>query len=137
MIIRTYDAAIIAPAAKCFLKTEEIVDPIDWVANKDNIALVNEYGDLALFEKGIRNIYTGHYYFESRGRKAITAAREFLDVLFNSCYNIEVLMGLTPLTHLGARWLTRQVGFKSYGVSFVDDKPYEMFIITKKEFNEQ
>lgn len=135
MISRTYDAYQVAQAAKCFLKTEEKVDPIDWIADPENIALINDRGDMALFERGIKHVYTGHYFFKSRGRKAIESATAFLDELFNSCYNIKVLTGLVPLGHLGARWLSRQVGFKSYGIEYINNKPYEMFIITKKEFD--
>lgn len=134
-IERIYDAQLVGIAAAHFLKSEDKVDPIDWVSNKDNIVLQNDRGDLALFEKGVRHIYTGHYYFKSRGRAAITAATEFLDTIFNTCYNIEVLMGLTPVEHLGAKWLTRQLGFKSYGFETVGDQEFEVFILTKKEFN--
>lgn len=136
MISRVYDAELIAPAIREFLKSEDKVDPIEWIANSDNIVLRNDNGDMALFEKGIKNIYSGHYYFKARGRKAIEAGTEFLDNLFNSCYNIDVLMGLVPLTHLGARWLSRRLGFQSQGVVHSSVRPYEMFIITKKEFNE-
>ncbi len=107
----------------------------EWLAKPTNIALTNEIGDLALFEIGFNNVYTGHYYFKSRGRKAIVAARAFLDEIFNTCYNIDVILGLTPITNLPARWLTRQVGFKSHGVVQGPKRHYEMFIITKREFN--
>lgn len=135
-VTRVYDASLIAPAIKQFLKSEDQVDPIEWLSNPDNIVLQNDRGDLALFEKGVKNIYSGHYFFQSRGREAIKAGTEFLDNLFNTCYNIPVLMGLVPLTNLGARWLSRQIGFKSHGVVHSSVRPYEMFIITKKEFNE-
>ncbi len=134
MINRTYDANLIAPAIKFFLGTEDKIDPIEWISKPTNIALVNDNGDVSLFELDVNNVYNGHYYFQSRGKKALLAAREFLDTAFNSCYNIPLIMGLTDLTHLGARWLSRQIGFKSYGVVKAD-KPYEMFILTKKEFN--
>lgn len=132
--MRIWDAYKLAPAIKHFLKSESKVDPIDWLSNSDNIILENEHGDLALFERGIKHIYSGHYYFKSRGRKAITAGKNFLDELLNSCYNIEVLTGLVPIDHLGARWMSRQLGFTSHGVVHLHDKHYELFILTKKEF---
>lgn len=135
--MRTWDANKIAAAIKQFLKSEELVDPIEWLSNPDNIVLENSCGDLSLFERGIKDVYTGHYYFKSRGRSAITAGTDFLDELFNTCYNIHVVTGLVPLTHLGARWLSKRLGFKSQGIVRVHDKPYEMFIITKKEFNNE
>ncbi len=136
-MVRTYDVNLIAPAIEFFLKSDTQVDPVDWIANPDNIVLQNDSGDIALFEKGVKDTYSGHYFFKSRGRSAIRAGQEFLDELFNTCYNINILMGLTPLTNLPARWMSRQLGFKSYGIIQSERKPYEMFIITKKEFNEK
>jgi hypothetical protein len=135
--MRTYDATLIAPAVEFYLKANsDKVDPIEWLSNPDNIVLMNDHGDLALFEKGIKDVYSGHYFFKSRGRQAINTGRDFLDELFNTCYNIDILMGLSPLDNLGARWMSRQLGFTSYGaVTYKDNKSYEMFIITKKEFN--
>ena len=134
MISRCYDTKLVTEAVNFLLKHDE-VDVEQWLANPDNIVLVNDQGDMALFEKGVKHIYTGHYYFKSKGRKAIEAGKNFLDNLFNTCYNINILTGLVPLTHLSARWMTRQLGFTSHGVVHIDNKHYEMFIISKKEFN--
>lgn len=131
---RTWDATKIAPAVEHFLSSSEKVDPIEWLANPDNIVLTNTKGDLALFEKGIKHVYSGHYYFNSRGRQAIASGLEFLDELFNSCYTIRVLTGLVPLRHLAARWLTRRLGFTSHGHVQLEDH-YELFILTQEEFN--
>lgn len=135
-MIRCYDAALIAEAASTFLKHEDC-DCIDWIADPNNIALVNDQGDMALFEIGLKHIYTGHYYFKSRGRQAIDAGHEFLDAIFNTCYNINVVMGLTPIDNRAARWMSRRLGFKSYGDQQIGDQHFEMFIITKKEFNQE
>lgn len=135
--MRTWDVIKVEPAITHFLGPDNTVDPIDWVSQPENIVLENDKGDLALFEYSfpIKKVYSGHYYFKSRGRSAIQVARGFLDELFNSCYNIHVLMGFVPNDRKDARWLTKQVGFTSYGVDEINDKQYELFIITKKEFN--
>lgn len=137
--MRTWDAIKIGAAIKHFLETDETVDPIEWLANPVNIALENDSGDLALFEYGFptKKVYAGHYYFKSRGRQAIDAAKGFLDELFNSCYNIHIVMGLVPTVHLAAKWLTRRVGFKFYDIEEIDGKQYDLFILTKKEFNNE
>jgi hypothetical protein len=137
--MRTYDALKIATAIKHFLKTEEKVDPIEWLSHPEHIVLENDCGDLALFEYGFptKKIYSGHYYFKSRGRAAIEAAKGFLDELFNSCYNINVLMGLVPIERKEVSWLTRKVGFTSYGYEEIHNQEYELFIITASEFNSQ
>lgn len=136
-ITRIWDAVKINEAIKCFLKTEDIVDPIDWLANPTNIVLENELGDMCLFEYAFtdKTVYSGHYFFKSRGRQAIVSSRNFLDELFNSGYNVNVLLGMVPLTNKAARWITRQIGFKSYGYEEVRGTEYELFIMTKKEFN--
>lgn len=133
--MRTYDVQQVRETIEGLHEDGVNMSAEDWVNNPANIALVNDSGDVALFEIGFKNVYTGHYYFTSKGRKAIQVARQFIDELFNTCYNIEVILGLTPLTNLPARWLSRQVGFKSHGVVEGPKRHYEMFIITKREFN--
>lgn len=135
MINRTYNSEKINEAIESLLDNDEHVTAEEWLSDPTNIALENDRGDIALFEIGLKNIYSGHYFFKSRGRKAINAAKEFLDEIFNTCYNIEVIIGLTPITNLPARWLSRQVGFKSQGIVQGPKRHYEMFIMTKREFN--
>ena len=134
-LVRTKDPEVIREAIESFKERGLDVDPVEWINWPTNIALINDEGDIALFEIGFKGVYTGHYYFKSRGRAAINAAKGFLDELFNTCYNIDILLGLTPLTNLPARWISRQVGFKSHGIVEGPKRHYEMFIITKKEFN--
>lgn len=131
---RTFDANLVDKAVRLFNKnTETVFDPISWVSDHRHVALQNSSDDLALFERELPNVVTGHYYFKSRGKDALKAGRAFLDEIFNPCYNVEVIRGLTPLTNLGARWMSRQIGFKSHGVVKVLDKPFELFILSKKE----
>jgi hypothetical protein len=137
MITRSYDPTLIAPAIEFYLKSTSLVDPGEWIKDPSNIVLVNNDGDIALFEKGIRDVYSGHYYFKSKGRKAIDNGKAFLDELFNTCYNVDILMGLCPITNLPARWMSRRLGFASQGAITYNDKHYELFVITKKEFNAQ
>ena len=135
MINRIYNAEKIDEAIGSLLDNDTNVTAEEWLSDPANIALENDRGDIALFEIGLKNIYSGHYYFKSRGRGAINAAKEFLDCIFNTCYNIDILIGLTPITNLPARWLSRQVGFKSQGLVQGPKRHYEMFIMTKREFN--
>jgi hypothetical protein len=51
-------------------------------------------------------------------------------------YGAKALRGLTPVNNKAARWATRQVGMKSQG--FVPNSKghmFELFIVTKEEFN--
>lgn len=132
-MMRTYDRQVIEPAVNHFLGEGHDIDVQDWIDKPTNIALVNDSGDLALFEK--RGTWQGHYFFKSRGRLAITAGLNFLDEIFNPCYNISVITGLTPLTNLGARWLSRKLGFQSQGVINIDNQSFELFMMTNKDIN--
>jgi hypothetical protein len=133
--LRTKDLEKITPAIE-FL-SHGTVDPQDWIDNKNNIVLENSNGDLAIFEFAIKDkpIYSAHYYFKSRGREAIKAGKAFLDELFNSDYGVNVLMGMVPDERKDVKWMTRQLGLKSYGPQEARGKLYELFIITKEEFN--
>jgi len=135
--MRIYDVDKVKEVLE-YLKIED-VNAEEWVADPANIILENEHGDLALFEYGLltSKLYSGHYYFKSRGRQAIKAARDFLDEIFNTCYNISIMIGLTPVKYKAARWITRQIGFTSYGFEEIHGKEYELFILTKKEFNNE
>lgn len=135
--MRTWNALKIGVVIGHLLKSDDLVDPIEWLANPVNIALENSVGDLAIFEYAFptQKIYSGHYYFQSRGKQAIQSGRDFLDELFNTCYTINVLTGMVPVEHLGAKWITRRLGFTSHGIEEVHGKEYELFILTKKEFN--
>lgn len=133
--MRTFDARLVSEAVSFFRKTELDFDPIDWVSNPANIALGNGQ-DMALFEHETPRVVTGHYFFQSRGRQALEQGRLFLDEVFSPCYNVEVIRGLTPLQHLGARWMNRQLGFTSHGVVQSTIGPHELVILTRKEYFE-
>ena len=137
-VSRIWDPIKINKAVEHFLGPNDI-DIIEWLADSTNIVFENSQGDLALFEYGLptKAVYSGHYYFNSRGRQAIKAGKEFLDELFNSCYNINIVMGMVPIERREVKWITRQLGFKSYGPEEARGKQYELFILTKREFNNE
>lgn len=126
---------MIAPAIELFLEANAYqVDPIEWISDKKNIVLINDKGDMGLFEPAVRQYYSAHYYFKSRGRDAINSALEILDVIFHTCYNIPVMTGLVPEHRRDVKLTTRRLGFTSYGTIHCDGKPYELFILRKEDF---
>lgn len=131
--MRTFNAHLVYTAVKDITKGEPTFDCVGWIAHPLNIALTNTDGDIALFEVERPGYMSGHYHFNSRGRSAITAGKSFLDEVFNPCYNVEVIRGLTPLENLGARWMSRQLGFTSYGAVKTDLGPHEIFILHRKD----
>lgn len=131
--MRTFDSEVIIQAIEPYLKKLHgfVVD--DFVKDEENYAFSNDDLDVAFFQMQRPGVYTGHYFFHSRGRAAVVAAKDFLKEAFDTG-DIEIIEGITPLQHLGARWLNKQLGFKSYGVSPTKAGPCELVILTKKEW---
>lgn len=107
----------------------------DWASDLFNVALKNDNDDVAMFEYVKEGLYTGHYFFNSRGKMALQEAKKLLDEIF-SYPEVEVIQGFTPLTKLGARWMSRQIGFASHGVILLNE-PCEYFILTRSEYLER
>lgn len=128
--MRTYDIAKVTRAVSQYAESITGFYPEYWLADEDNIALIDGE-DVALFEYVRDGVYFGHYFFKSRGKDAVTTAQRFLKEAFAK---MEVIQGLTPLTHLGARWLNKRLGFKSYGVIKTPTGPCELLIMTKDEW---
>lgn len=133
MISRTYDLAVVKRATDPYRNEMLGFFPEDWLGIKENIALSDEEGNVCLFEYGAKGLYTGHYFLIVRGKQAVKAAKEMLKAAF-SLDEIEVIRGLSPLEKLGARWMNRQLGFKSYGVIQTESGPCELVILTKNEW---
>lgn len=110
--------------------------PDEWIKNPDNVALINENKDVSLFQQMLPGVMFGHYFYHSRGREALKTALAMRDEIFSGPYNVQVVQGLTPLQKLGARWLNRKLGFKSYGVIDTVAGPCEVVILTKEEWRQ-
>jgi len=128
----TRNAEALAEATKEYRYELIGFEPREWITIKDNIALIDAENNYAMFEKGDDGYYTGHYFFNARGRKALRIAKAMLYFLFSHT-DIKVVRGLTPLQKLGARWMSRQLGFKSYGVVHTQSGPCELFILVKEQ----
>jgi hypothetical protein len=103
-----------------------------WLANPDNYALI-EGRNIAFGEKKGDGIYHVHFCFdEARGRTAIELTRRMLSAFYHAC-PVRVCVGLIREDNRRARWLIRQVGFTSLGMTDTDDGRREMFFHTNKE----
>jgi hypothetical protein len=90
--------------------------------------------DIGLATYEYPGMYTVHWFFVSRGRKAINLAKDMFDYMFKH-HEAKALRGLTPEDKKAARWASRQTGMKSYGlVPNEKGKLHELFIITKEDF---
>lgn len=134
--MRTYDTSLVSHAV---LQYGDVTgfEPVSWLSDLNNVALTNQNKDIALFQRQEENPVSGqgHYFFWSRGKDAIKAGKEFLREFFTGPYNIEVIMGLTPLTHKGALWMNTQLGFKKLEVVSSHLGELQMVMLTKEEWS--
>lgn len=138
--MRTFDHILIAKAISQY--ADEIVgfDPLTWTENQSNVALINDNEDIALFERLPLNPVAvfGHYFFWSRGKEAVKAAKHFLEEIFNGDYNVKVIIGLTPVDHKAALWMNRQLGFtETEGILPHETGDVKMVTLTKQEWSKQ
>ena len=121
------------------LTIKSILDKYPTLTKDYKINLYDEYllkdDNLMVFEKVKEGIYTGHYFFNSRGRAAIEVAQLLVQKAFSSF--AEVIQGLTPINQKGAKWLTLKLGAKSYGIVETINGPCELFIMTKDEWRKK
>lgn len=106
----------------------------EWIGNTGNVCLRSGQ-DFGMFDLTYQGVYTAHYFFspETRGRKAIDLARQMLRKAFVD-HGARSIRGLTPIDNRKALWMTRHLGFTSYGLADYKDDPHELFILTLDEF---
>ena len=115
-----------------FPELTEAFSIYDYEPYGHNISVLDG-NDLMLFEYSSKGIYTGHYFFQSRGREAISQAKKIISKVFER-KDVYALKGLTPLSQKGARWLTRQLGATSFGEVLTEHGPCEFFLMTKEQW---
>lgn len=93
--------------------------------------MITDGENVAMFELSSDGIYTGHYFFTARGKTAIKVGKEMVAYFFSHT-KARTIRGLTPIGNLGARWMSRQLGFKGYGVVCSGYGPCELFILMKE-----
>lgn len=135
MITRVTDPAVLTEELAPYKDTiGDEFEANEWLGNDRNIALTDN-NSFGLFQYEIPGVYTGHYFFSNnvRGKEAKRLATEMLIIAFRD-YGIRVIRGLTPVKNKKARWMTRQLGFKSFGILDISDDTCELFILTRDDF---
>lgn len=107
-------------------------DPADWLLDDGNVAL-REGDSYGLFQQDLPGVYIGHYFFTVKGKEAMALARKMIGEVF-SRYDCRLLIGLTPIEKRHAAWMTRQLGFKSYGKTEHQGIEVELFQMTRDEW---
>ena len=135
MITRTRSQKLVSAATAQYADEIDGFDPEEWLASDDNVALANG-NNVALFEREMPGVVTGHYFFFCRGREAIELSKQMLNEIFTGPYNVQVIRGLTPLDNKGALWISRKLGFKPYGDIKTHVGLCRLFILTKQEWEQ-
>lgn len=133
MIKRSFDLDLLLRAAKHpMVKSPEEHFRI-WFSRPKNLMFADgENVGLATFE--YPGMYSLHWFFKVRGRKAINLGKEMIANLFEN-YGAEVVRGFVRTENKASRWAARQLGLKSMGIiKFSDGEDNEMFCATKAEF---
>lgn len=134
MIWRTYSVEDVEEAIEPY-KEDLAGEPVrEWLHGSLNIALRNTKGDVSLFEYRQPGVFTGHYFFKSRGKEAIESAEDMLHEIFSEVYDCNCIVGMTPLDKKGAVWMSRHLGFKNMGDADIGGRTHRVFVMTKKDF---
>lgn len=136
MIERTFNSDIVAKATAQVEYGPDEEHVKDWLAYEGNVAFTNDTEDVGMFERVLQHedaVY-GHYFFFSRGRKALDVAKEMVEAIFDPQYNVNRIVGITPVSHRGAIWMNKQLGFKSCGTVELQGEEYECVMLTAKEW---
>jgi hypothetical protein len=135
-VIRTHNIDILNAATKEYKNELTGFYPDLWLSIPMNVALTNEAGDVGLFERTaeMSGTVTGHYFFHSRGQKALLTAKEMLREIFTGPYDVTSIVGLTPIENKGALWMNRQLGFGHEEEEDTVAGPCRFVLLTKQEW---
>lgn len=138
--MRTYSLEkVLAATSQYYDGNLKGFNPEKWLQHSKNVALINENDDIALFEHQAdmsEGTVCGHYFFHSRGKQAIKTARSFLEEIFSEEYDVESIIGLTPVEHKGALWMNKRLGFKEHGTIDTVEGPHMFVLLTKQQWKD-
>jgi hypothetical protein len=132
--VRSFDLNVLKTASDLYPESYANLDMDAWLKNDKNI-LLEDNSSVALFTFEYPGVYTGHYLFKTKGRDTLNLGEKMLDYMFNT-YGANVIRGETPIENKPALFVTRKLGFTSYGINDHPKwGPHEHFILTADEFN--
>ena len=105
MVTRSFDGELFKEAlARAPEGTNEGFDHQAHLDDHDHILLVNDNRDVGYFCHEYPGVYTGHWFFLSRGKEAKQVAKEMLDYAFAN-HNVRTIRGVTKVDMKAARWM--------------------------------
>jgi hypothetical protein len=134
MIRRTYDPTFLEKSAESYKDTLVNFDSEKLVNNFLNITLVNEHGDVALFEYDSNGDYEGHYFFVRRGPAALRTGKEMLEKVFSGEFDVNRIVGYTPHDNSSALRMNKALGFSYLHTVEMLGDAYHVFELTKEQY---
>lgn len=131
-MIRSFSFDDLQDAITLYPELNGTLDCEEWVKDTNNIML-REGDSTGIFAYEYPGVYTGHYFFRVKGRNAINLAKRMLDEAF-STYGAKAIRGLTKTDNRPALWITRHLGFKSYGRIVTENGEHELFCLTVEDW---
>lgn len=94
--------------------------------------MVNDAGDVMLFEKSAAGVYEFHWLkMQTKGRAAIDATLDAFDQTFLDT-GCALIFGLIPDNRRDSKFMARWIGAKSLGSVPTDHGICELFIMTRE-----
>jgi hypothetical protein len=131
-VSRSHDLSLLREAGE-LVSVNQDFNWEEWLDNDSNYMLTSD-DDVGLATYEYPGVYTVHWFYISRGRKAINLAREMIGWMFENT-DCQTIRGLTPVDNKAARWLAKQVGLRPYGILSFSNGDCELLIMTKDEYN--
>lgn len=130
-MFRSFSVNDLRDAISLYPELNDRLDCEEWLSDRNNIML-REGDSTGIFAYEYPGLYTGHYFFRVKGRAAIDLANRMLTEAFDN-YGAKAIRGMTKTDNRPALWITRQLGFKSYGQIMTEDGEHELFILHKED----
>lgn len=130
-MFRSFSVDDLRDAISLYPELNDRLDCEEWLSDRNNIML-REGDSTGIFAYEYPGLYTGHYFFRVKGRAAIDLANRMLTEAFDN-YGAKAIRGMTKTDNRPALWITRQLGFKSYGQIMTEDGEHELFILHKED----
>ncbi len=92
---------------------------IDWVSDPRNVA-ITEGDDLALFDYVQPGVYEGPFFFQSRGKAAVEAAKIITARMLETA---PLIIGRVPLINRKAAVIARSAGYRCTGIEQTEHGP--------------
>jgi len=102
-----------------------------------SIVLTNGSRSVAILEPTeTKGLYAAHHFHPQhvRGREALHLSRDMLKHLWDNYPEVKAMRGFTPAKQREARWVARQLGFVSYGPITLRGREFEMYIMTRNDY---